>query len=102
MAARTCSGGEAALAAGVARGGFGLAEAGPGRPGGAGGILQHRAGFVVHGAEQVGEAGIDRGGVGRPPRVLLGQEGRIGATEGGRQNVDTSHLLRSLTCRAVS
>ena len=62
--------------------GFGLVEAGPGCPGGAAGIFQHSPRFVVHCVEQVGEALIDGGGIVDPPRVEVGQECRVGATEG--------------------
>ena len=75
----------------------------PRRPGGAGGFLQHRACLIVQGREQVGEAGIDRGGIYRPAGVLFAQECRVCPAEGGCQDINASHVVprvaeaRSLT-----
>ena len=57
----------------------------------AAGILQHAARLVVHGDEQFGEAGIDRFGIGRPPRILVGDERGIGAVEGGGKQIYAGH-----------
>ena len=67
------------------------------RPGGAGRLLQHRAGVVVQRAEQLGEGRIDRTGVGRPPRVLLAEEGRIRPAECGGEDIDASHRYGPLS-----
>ena len=95
--ARRRDGGRGGL--GVEGGGLGLGRGKRVRgPGGAGCILQHRAGFVVQRTEQFGEAGIDRGGVGRPTRILLTEECRVRAGEGGSENVNAGHSLRSFSC----
>ena len=61
------------------------------RPGGAGRVLQHRARIVVQRAEQLGEGGVHRGGIGRPARILFAQERRVRATERRCQDVNASH-----------
>ncbi len=58
-----------------------------GGPGGPCGILQHGTGIVIQGAEQLGEGGIDRVGIGRPTSILLAKERSIRAAEGGGQDV---------------
>ncbi len=66
------------------------------RPGGAGGVLQHRAGVVVQRTEQLGEGRIDGRRVGRPARVLLAQERGVGAAEGRCEDVNASHRSEPL------
>jgi len=81
----------------VAHGRGGLLPAGgEGRPGGAGRLLQHGAGVFVQGAEQLGEARVDRAGVGRPAGVEVAQERGVRAAESRGQDVDARHRGCSL------
>ncbi len=98
VAARTCSLDSAMVGGWRRRSGRGAAASASAdgaarRPAGAGGFLQHRAGLVVHRAEQVGETGIDRAGIGGPAGILLRQERGVGPAEGGSQDIDASHAL---------
>ena len=72
------------------------------RPGGAGCVLQHRARIVVQRAEQFGEGRVDRGGIGRPARILFAQERRVRATERRCQDVNASHQSGSLVSSGSS
>ena len=72
--------------------GLGLAELvaarRPARPHGVG---QHRPRFVVHGREQIGEAGVNARRVRRPFGIKIGDERRVGTVEGGGDHVDAGH-----------
>ena len=63
------------------------------RPGGAGGVGQDGAGFVVQRSRTGRRSdGSTERGVGDPARIQLGDEGRIRAAEGGGEDVDAGHV----------